>query len=438
MTKQNLNNIIIITAAGNSSWAREHLSPSSWVRMFGEGLIGDYKTKMNMLRVVDEKIASWLGNLNSLVKNMESALASNRLVDLAILLGELNQKLKNTVLAGKEVEKVHQQALDKFDEESNNHLPEDLSGKLAQAGWWSDLKRKYVSNKFDDDYREKRKLALRKLVDLSRETVNNVNLSLRDLGKARASGNLGNYINVLRDISIEQKRFHSIFFPIYIQYLEPVVKRIEEKRKEEKSLAQSLIQNEKQELTPETVKEVSIPDLETSKSTLEKTIADEPTTLEIAPEEDNRPTLLDVPNLEVPEYVAPIQNEIPKLVEEQVIVKEPKQRKKKEPTIKEEIKQIKEPSVPKPRPSRAKKPQGFQPATAPSPNEPTLINEPVKNAWLKVVNTKFYDDLKTASIENNPYLLGWMMVKHAELIANVDEKQSSELFDMAEKILNEQ
>ncbi len=445
MKTENLDDVmIIVTAEGNSSWLREKLHPSSWARYFGEGIIPEYGEKMRVLRQVDNRIAYWLNDLDSYVKKMEQALNSNNLLSLVGFLAEINHKLKNAINDGKEVEELGQEALNKFDEESgylpflSDELEERLASsqdQLAKVSWdWLDRKkREWVANKFENKERKKRDFALRKLVDLTRQLVAEVQIQLRILGRARASGEIGVYIAGLKKISDLQKRFHKQFMPIYHEYLAPIVNRINERNKLESGTpaAEPIKKSPKVNLPTDTkpqnfvvkddpgmqsmpepgvVSSETIP-ISTTDQDVEVEVPSESGEIEITPDSGDRQTLQSeqlmpstVPATPVkPEELPEIPDlEVPKMSLEEdkmypVQKKTPKPRKKKE--------------------------------------SPKVASE-VDKIWLKQVNAKFYQELNTAAQENNPYLLGWMLTKHAELIADVDENQSLKLLQIAESIAN--
>jgi len=62
MNQQNEISLITKEAAGMKTWLREKLSPTRWI---GEGLIGDYKQKMEILRYVDDRIYELTKNLSN-------------------------------------------------------------------------------------------------------------------------------------------------------------------------------------------------------------------------------------------------------------------------------------------------------------------------------------------------------------------------------------
>lgn len=233
--------IVIITAiekeaAGTKTWLRERFTPGGLVRMFGEGLIKDYKQKMQILRAVDDKIHSWTDDFNSIIKNIDKAFASSRLVDLAELLKELNFRMSKVIIEGKAVERVTEEAIKEFEKQQN----------LKQAGLWSDLKREWVSRRFENEFRKARKLALKELIDFAKATVAEVNKTLNLMSKARASGNIGAYLDNLKNISKLQANFQLKFMPIYNKYLKNLVDEVEHtKKQQEEELKKQQLEQEK-------------------------------------------------------------------------------------------------------------------------------------------------------------------------------------------------
>jgi hypothetical protein len=446
MQKENSDELmLIVTAEGNASWLREKFHPSSWVRNFGEGLMSDYKSKMQTLRQVDNRVAHWLGDLGSYVKRMEKALSANHLMDLVGLLAQVNHKLKNAINDGKEVSNLSQEALQEFDEGPSGMLPdfsEELDEKLAQTqgqlskeswDWLDRKKREWVARRFEDKEREKRRIALSKLVDITRQTVLEVQEQLEVLGKARAAGQIGAYIDGLRKISAIQKKFHAQFSPIYVKYLAPIVRRIKQREEAEKS-----IKEVKREPAPALEEGVADPKTEsmpmpggnsgpissgppTPSGSIEVDF-DEPShsgerqtmrSEQISSLRPSAPVEPLVPSLQV--AAPPPVSELPPVPESVVVPSSPV------------VPLPPPPAEPSPKAPKAKKPRKKKEEKAASTAE---------QVWLKQANTKFYQELEQAAQQNNPYLLGWMLTKHAELIAEVDEDQSVELLQIAESILN--
>ena len=234
-----MEHFFIITAAGPKNWRREYLDPRALTRWMGESIIGDYKDKMDKLREVDSRIREWTKDFDKFIFNinreLKNALNSNRFIDLAKLLAELNQTLKNVSIAGKEIENLEEDSFQDFDTEHDEYLDPELfnsnDGFVSEAGFFSDLKRKWVANKLETKKREQRKIALQRLVSYAKTIIGHVNFYLDEMDKARAYGQIGNYINNLNKISKEQKNFEKMFKGVYNTYLKNMVEQVLSKQK---------------------------------------------------------------------------------------------------------------------------------------------------------------------------------------------------------------
>lgn len=214
------NDIIVIVAAGAGTWLRERFTPSGWTRMFGEQFIPEYKEKMELLRQVDDQIHQWAKELDYFVKEMRKASNANRLIDVAILGNELRLRLGEIVQEGQKVQDLTEEAVKEFDLEHQLPLEEKT------AGAWDDFKREWVSKRLENKKRQARTLAVRKLVDNAGVTVERVKGYVKQLGKARARGKIGEYLQVLNSISGAQFSFAKNYISVYDMYLKPLVEQV--------------------------------------------------------------------------------------------------------------------------------------------------------------------------------------------------------------------
>ena len=223
---------LILHAADKKTWLRERLTPGGIQRWLGEKFISDYKVKMEILREVDDKISSWVAELKETSQKMRGALKASRLVDLALLLNLVNKKLLSIELEGEKIQRLKDEALRDFELEHEMALPENsFWPQKKSAGWLEDKKREWVRKKFDDQKRKERFLALQEIVSQAEQTVEKVEVAVKFLNIFRAKGEIGQYIEGLKNISILQKAFQNKFFSIYSKYLEELVNQALEKNK---------------------------------------------------------------------------------------------------------------------------------------------------------------------------------------------------------------
>lgn len=210
-------------------------------RYLSEGLISDYSEKMDLLRKVDDQISVWTDDLDHLVSGAEKSLKNSRLVDLALYLNQINQRLLNVEEGGKELKEVSEKALKEFEKERESDF--DLEGVFSagdglesSAGLLDNWKRKWLSEKLRGKTHKERNFALKNLVNYSRNTVKRVKEVLDDLSTARNNGEIGEYIERLGKISKIQKEFDATFRPVFTTYLKPLVDEVIAKEHEQKHL----------------------------------------------------------------------------------------------------------------------------------------------------------------------------------------------------------
>lgn len=397
------NDIIIILARDSGTWVREKFSPSGITRWFGEGLISDYKEKMKVLREVDDKIYDWSEDLDRIVKEMKRAIKANRLVDVAVLIGTLNRKLYNIKNEGAKVQEMAEEALMDFDLDrgSRGHelpLPnlDDLKsqdGLVASAGVWSDFKRDWVNKRVENANRKARATALSEILKSAELTVKKVKEYVKKLGRARAEGNIGQYIVELKMIEEAQDNFREVFLPRFKEHLAPLVNR---------ALAKNKVEQKPTDL-----------------GTLEAP----------APVKPKLPkTLVDLGPLDVAE------EEAPKTIPEGPITEAPKTE---IPTTEDMI----QPET-KRSPLAAVGPEGAneedEEPEALTRKKPLLETAALNEALLKLSHEKFLKELtKIADNTDDPYLMAAMIVHYAGKIEDRDLGTSLKLVSIAEGILGE-
>lgn len=441
---QNQNEIIVITAAGGKTWLKERFMPSSWTRMFGEGLIGDYAKKMDTLRDVDDRIHEWTKDLGQLTREMRQALRGNRFIDVAILLGQLNKKLKNVHEAGKDVKKIEESALKDFERKHDLDIPDDIlgtenSGLTTEAGFLSDLKRKWIAKKFENAHKQKRKLALNSLVDRAERLAKSVKSHVNNLGTARAAGDIGRYVDYLKQISLEQKEFQSMFVPIYNLYLKPVVDEAIRDREAQKLEQEEFLKKNKSE------EDARLAELGLG--------APSEVSEEKAPEGEMGPVIRVKPPVGLGERLAPAEPEAPEVGGESETV----------PASTPVLPVQHNPSAFTMHGPTEHRPEAFQgmapPTAAPELSLPpvNVVEEKKKRTSKKKApaappettadfemeqiivkhnHANFVMELLKAAEQDDPYLLAAMLSKYAEQIEDVDLQKSLELLAISEGILD--
>lgn len=413
------NGIILITAASKGTWLREKIDPRSWIRMLGEGFIDDYKAQMEVLREADDRIYEWTADLSDLAKEARIALKSNRLVDLAIVLKTLNDRLSKV----RDIGSVVEQEVAKFEKQHELPLDKDILSSedslISQAGFFDRLKREWMADRLESKKRKERKLALRALVDLVNRTVNKAEETLKAMSKARALGNIGNYVDGLDKMSKIQSEFQQKFAPTYNQYLLPVVEQaLAEAAKAEEAVTETVeekLQDPKSEevaveSVPVTNSEHSLPSEDVDLTSLEQSSAI-PLVNRKSPESSGIQTRLspgEEPPTELGVEPMPLDS-IPANTE--VVV----------PMDSELIENIPDTHV----------------MTEPAPATVRSANDEMEQILLKKAHADFVTELLKEAKSNDPYLLAAMVVKYAGQIEEFDLDKSLKLLAIAEGILND-
>lgn len=440
---------ILVITAGPKQWFREYIDPRSWTRRMGEGLIGDYETKMEKLRKVDERIRQWTADFDGWISNvntsMKSALKSNRFIDLAILLADFNNKLKKISTAGRELKDLEESSFDEFDQGTHGYIDPSLfndadDALLSQAGIFDDWRRHWVAKKLETKKRIERRIALERVVSLAKIIVNKVNGYLDDMAKYRAFGDLGKYIDTIAKISKEQIIFEKTWKQVYKNYFQEMVEK--ELAKQEESDRQSkqdqfaipdeVIHQERTTLPGEPIPEATMPEPEAPRA-----IAD---------------TIPELPDLEAPVLPSPEKNisdvSVPTTSQEpipaQVVpvetVKQLNPKKKAPPA-----RVIKGPEdlnvAPQPlRQSKKKTPKTPETTPAPSVEEPKPGENKtafeVESALLKYQHLQFLGNLINHASMQDPSMIATLMLKYAEKIDELDPSASIALTKIATALLS--
>jgi len=261
--------IIIVTAAGAGTWMRERLTPSGITRMLGESIISDYQDKMEILRSIDDQIYNWSKDLGTYVDLMEQAYKSRRIMEFIGIVVKIDELLKNISSMEEQVFEISEKAWREFeqkrsfegtdyelaDESLRERLTslfpekksEEIYGLEKQAGFFSDLTRKWVYEKLRSQKQQQRDAALMDFVKFTKKTVEEVQTLIKQLHKYRASGDIGKYLDVLKfekkdktftedKISIQklQKVFEKKFKDIYNKHLKELVLQYSKEDESEK------------------------------------------------------------------------------------------------------------------------------------------------------------------------------------------------------------
>ncbi len=221
----------VITADGED-WKREKVSVAGIRRMFSEWISPSYKDKMLRLRDIDESIREWAKILKITVRELKKAFKAGRIVDVAILFARLNKNIKTLVEVGGGVKDIYEEAISEFEAEhelTDYDILKELHGKKESA-FWGDLARKHIGSKFYGKELRERNFAVRQLISKAEHVYRIVEGYLDEMKSARNKGDIGRYVDMIKNISDKQKEFEESFIPVYNKYLRKSVERIIKKQ----------------------------------------------------------------------------------------------------------------------------------------------------------------------------------------------------------------
>jgi len=241
--------IIIITAARPGLWMKERFSPSAIKRWLGETFYKDYGKTMEKLRQIDDAIYEWVKDIEQLYKELKQRqkqpgpMDDKRVVDIARLLGGINRRFKKIDRAGDILEDLTESHLKEFENKFPAQLPEEggtfheLSDEdtkelerfreksdaddmmSVEAGFWDDLRTKWLTRKMETKSVKERRKAIKQIIDQAGSLVRQMKGTLKNLSKARAAGDVGQYLDALNTISEEQQKFENSFVEVYETYV---------------------------------------------------------------------------------------------------------------------------------------------------------------------------------------------------------------------------
>lgn len=166
-----------------------------------------------------------------------------------------------------------------------------------------DKKREWVRKKFEDEKRKKRFLVLQEIVSQAENTVEKVESAVKLLHIIRAKGEIGQYLEGLKTISVLQKAFQNKFFAVYSEYLEEFVNQAlaqAQKKQEEKENQESELEYKPDDKVQSTLPGGPKLPLENPKNYIPPTLDDpslnkkniEPISVDLDPDTISEPELL--------------------------------------------------------------------------------------------------------------------------------------------------
>jgi hypothetical protein len=214
------------------------------VRGIGEGLIPEYKEKMEILRDVDDKLNLWVEGLENAIKDMRKAFQSKSFKDLFIVSYHINKNLENINRSVKRVNTLSEKALEEFSLPKENGLTEEDIAKYnsdysevddllrSTAGVLDFLERKkreWVANKLKTQKYNAIIIKIKSFLEESEKIIKQLKSTLEEAGEYRRSGDIGKYLDKMNDkvtgVAKLQDRFLKIYTNTYYEALDPLFKR---------------------------------------------------------------------------------------------------------------------------------------------------------------------------------------------------------------------
>lgn len=213
------------------------------VRGIGEGLIPEYKEKMEILRDVDDKLNLWVEGLENAVKDMQKAFQAKSFKDLYIVSYHINKNLENINRSVKRVNTLSEKALEEFSLPQKGGLTdEDIAKYHSDYSEVDDLlrstagvldflerkKREWVANKLKTKTYNEMIIKIKSFLEESKSIVQQLKSTLKEAGSYRRSGDIGQYLDKMNSktgIAALQNKFIKIYTKTYYEALEPLFKR---------------------------------------------------------------------------------------------------------------------------------------------------------------------------------------------------------------------
>lgn len=465
------NDIIIITAARPGLWFKERLTPSAIKRWMGEKFYKDYGKTMDKLRQIDDAIYEWvkdIDNLNEQLKERKKSsggMSDQKVIDIAILLGAINKKFKKINEAGNILEEINEKHLNKFEEQFSIKLPkniydleeeekEDLKRLRSNAGFWDSIKQNWISKKRESEDSKKRAQEINDISQKAMQMSKRLKSYLKTMSKARANGDINQYLDTLNLISKEQQEFETAFVTVYREHIKGPVERMMLELSTDVKKEEQVFESYPEEI------EVELPESEDESI---KTLEDHKEELESGISKDWEPlTYKDVPITEIP----PTQEDFiyPSSFDHITQKYSPKTQKSKEPSY-SGPKFVPEYGQLTSGPGKARKgPVIIDVEEAPETKSPPQTEKPSSKfpagqwvskeeyiaqqqeqkkkdeEWLKqfyqkqkALDEKFLEGLKESS---DQYQMAAFIAKYSENFEDINPQKSAELLTIAENLLS--
>lgn len=388
-------------------WIHENVNPMRWI---GEGISSEYSQHMDMLREVHSQVEEWIKDLSNALDRAQDSKKLGKPLDCIFWLSQINNRLKLVADEKSKLSELDQAFFDNYFEQRDERILDDYfetgTHKIVEAGVLNDLGREITTWKFNRSHKKflaEQNRALITILNLAKKIVVGTYGLLDKMSKALGTGDIAAYIELLEKIGQSQEKFQNEFRSVYDTYFAKMVERIKERQKQEQERA-GKFKDEASQRERARLEQLNLP---VQPVNVEKPTPSTDVVFSETPEYENVPS---VPNLDVPP-----------------------------PTIKNPDSDV---LIDVSAPSSQDFPESLSPVTERDDEDsrPTVLSLSVNNKLdrmiIKMNHAKFYEELRKAAKQDDPYLLAAMMLKYSEMIDEVDPQKSLELLSIAEGILN--
>ncbi len=243
---------IMKDAAGWNPLKRVH-------RWFKEKTFSDYGDAMENLRQVDEEIRHWVGNLSDSLKEAQSAEKTGRWLDIIYWLNDINKKLLFVNQKGQSIKDIRDDQVRQFFMRGDDALTDpnpipSSSPTTVTAGltdpfrkeWWVGKDNfltfdYWAKRQLDNTYKKHlgdQRMAVKKLMMVTENTVKRVKSLLSTMEKYRDYGQIEDYLKALQRLSDLQTKFQEVFLSVFNAHFKEEVARLQTMKQPAKSLVE--------------------------------------------------------------------------------------------------------------------------------------------------------------------------------------------------------
>lgn len=205
-------------------------------RSIAEKFSGTYADQMQLLREIDDRVRLEAGTLKEDLKFAKDSLKERRYLDVAHFINKVNTTLKKITTQISALKTHQDEHIHEFYGEHEHADPEaDYFAKSAGLLDFFRSDREKAARVFEKMYRKKlseANMALNRLFRAAKFLIDWTMSAFKELGKARAGGDIEKYIEIANTLESRRNKFEEEFKKIYHANIAPIAGYLR-KRKEE-------------------------------------------------------------------------------------------------------------------------------------------------------------------------------------------------------------